>query len=276
VVLLKPPFRFAFAGAGRPLVAGLLGLSFLFLGCLSQPPVAEPLPVEEPQNRISTFPEDGRLVFIGVAGIRSQRQESIEKALEEAAKKVSIFERVEGSISSYSNSGGALLDYRSETTSSINHSQDYKGYIDLLEFDPDTDVFQQENAVFVRTRYKGSLSLSYRSQPSDQDGRPGWVNNPPETISGYAVGVGYAGRRDAHRDTVIASYENAILAIIQDQNSKVRSVSEGFRGSGFLDYSAVYQRSISADGVLTGFYVLETWTDPATRAVWTLAIARPV
>jgi hypothetical protein len=234
----------------------------------------EPLPVEEPQNRISTFPEEGRLVFIGVAGIRSRRQESIERALEEAAKKVSIFERVEGTIYSYSSQGGRFLDYRSETTSVLNYSQNYRDYIEKLEYDPDADVFQQENAVFVRVRYKGSLPLSYQSPASGSGGRPGWVDNPPQTISGYAAGVGYAGRRNAHRDTVIVSYENAILAIIRDQSSKIWSTSEGLRGSGFLDYSAVNQKGISAGGVLTGFYVLETWTDPATKEVWTLAIAR--
>jgi hypothetical protein len=100
------------------------------------------------------------------------------------------------------------------------------------------------------------------------------VDNPPVDISGYAVGVGYAGRRDAHRDTVIASYENAILAIIQNQSINVWGASIGFHGSGFLDYSELNQKGMSANGVLTGFYVLEIWMDPATRAVWTLAIAR--
>jgi hypothetical protein len=269
------PFRFAFAGAGKALAAGLFGLSFLFLACLSRPPAAAPLPVEEPQTRIGSFPEDGWLIFTGVAGIRSHREESINLALEEAAKKVSIFERVEGTVISYSNAGGRFLDYRSETTGTVHYSQDYKEYIEKLEYDPDTDVFQHENAVFVRVRYKGSLSLSYEPPSAGSGGKPGWVDNPPELISGYAAGVGYAGRRNAHRDTVIASYENAILAIIQNQSSKAWSASTGFRGSGFLDYSEVNRKGTSANGVLTGFYVLEIWTDPVTRAVWTLAIARP-
>jgi hypothetical protein len=136
-------------------------------------------------------------------------------------------------------------------------------------------VFQHENAVFVRARYRGSLPLFYQSQPAGPGGRPAWVDNPPETISGYAAGAGYAGRRNAHRDTVIASCENAVLALIQNQNSKAWSTSEGFRGAGFLDYSAVSQKGMSANGVLTGFYVLEIWIDPATKAVWTLAIAQP-
>jgi hypothetical protein len=268
------PFRFAFAGAGKALTAGLFGLSFLFLACLSRPPVAEPLPVEKPQTRIGSFPEDGWLVFTGVAGIRSRREESINLALEEAAKKISIFERVEGTVSSYSSQGSRFLDYRFETTGSIDYNRDYKAYIEKLEYDPDIDVFQHENTIFVRTRYKGSLPLSYQSPASGSGGKPGWVDDPPPEISGYAVGVGYAGRRDVHRDTVIASYENAIFTMIQNQSSKVWGANTGFQGSGFLDYSAVDQKGTSAEGVLNGFYVLEIWIDPVTRAVWTLAIAR--
>jgi hypothetical protein len=249
-------------------------LLFLFLSCQTRLPAPGVLSAEESQNRISTFPEDGRLVFTGVAGIRSRREESVNLALEEAAKKVSIFERVEGAISSYSNSGGRFLDYRSDTTSSVNYNQDYKQYIEKFEYDPDTDVFQYENAVFVRVRYRGSLSLSYQTPSAGPGGKPGWADNPPEAISGYAAGVGYAGRRDAHRDTVIASYENAVLAIIQNQNTTAWSTSEEFRGSGFLDYSAASQKGTNASGVLTGFYVLEIWADPATKAVWTLALAR--
>jgi hypothetical protein len=271
---LRPSFRFPFSGAGRSLVVLLFCFSPLFSGCLTRPAVEESLPQEDP-NRISTFPEDGRLVFVGVAGIRSHPEESINLALEEAAKKVSIFERVEGTISFYSSQGGRFLDYRSETTNSVNYNRDYKGYIEQLEYDPDTDVFQQENAVFVRTRYRGTMSLSYQPLPAGPGGKPGWVDNPPETISGYAAGVGYAGRRNAHRDTVIASYENAVLAIIRNRSSQAWSTSTGFRGGGFLDYSALSQEGMKADGVLTGFYVLETWVDPAVKAVWTLAVARP-
>jgi hypothetical protein len=160
-------------------------------------------------------------------------------------------------------------------TSSVNYNRNYKQYIEKFEYDPNTDVFQNENAVFVRVRYRGSLPLSYQTPPAGPGGKPVWVDNPPEAISGYAVGVGYAGRRNAHRDTVIASYENAVLAIIRNQNTTAWSTSEGLRGSGFLDYSAESQKATRASGVLTGFYVLEIWVDPATKAVWTLALARP-
>jgi hypothetical protein len=272
VVFLKASFRSAFGKAGRPFFAGLLVFSF-FLGACLTPPSAEVLPADESQNRISTFPEEGWLVFTGVAGIRSRLEESVALALEEAAKKLAIFERVEGSISSYSNQGGRLLDYRSETAGSVSYNQNYRDYVEKLEFDPH-EAFQQENAVFVRARYRGSLPLSYQPPPAGPGGRPAWVDNPPEMISGYAVGVGYADRRNAHRDTVIASYENAILAIIQNQSSKAWSASEGFRGAGFLDYSAVNQKGMIAGGVLIGFYVLEIWIDPAAKAVWTLAIAQ--
>jgi hypothetical protein len=277
VGFVKSPFRPAFSGAGRLLAACCL--FSLFSGCQTGPPPAEVPSGEASQHRISTFPGEGWLVFTGVAAIRSRREESVHLALEEAAKKVSLFERVEGTVRSYSNTGGRFLDYRSETTSSVDYRRDDTQNIEKIEqfeYDPDSDVFQYENAVFVRVRCRGSLPLSYQAPPAGPDGKPAWVDNPPEAISGYAAGVGYAGRRNAHRDTVIASYDNAVLAIIRNQNTTVWSASEGFRGSGFLDYSAASQKDTEASGVLTGFYVLEIWADPATKAVWTLAVARPV
>jgi hypothetical protein len=269
----------------RLLKTGLLVcLSLLVWGCRTQAAPPEPPPGGElRESRFITLPAPSggadnaaagsRLVFIGVAGVRSRREDSVRLALEEAAKKVSIFKRVEGEVSVYSNVGGGFFDYRSETSASIDYDKNYIHYIDDLEYDSETDVFQRENAVFVRARYSGSLHLEYTLSPLGL--RPPWIDNPPEFISGYAVGVGYAGRRDALRDTVIASYENAVLAIIRNHNSSAWSLSEGRGGLGFLDYSAARQEGISARGVLTGFYVLEIWVDPDTMAVWTLAIAQP-
>jgi hypothetical protein len=193
--------------------------------------------------------------------------------------------RVEGEITVYSNTGGRFLDYRAETAGSLDYGKDYTNYIDKLEYDPETDVFQSENAIFIRTTYPGSLPFNDDPLPAvlggesglpgpAAGGRPVWVDNPPDFISGCPAGVGYAGRRDAHRDTVIASYENAVFAILRDYRSSAWSNTEDFRGGGFLDYAAINQKGIKAGGVLTGFYVLDMWVDPVTKAVWTLALAQ--
>jgi hypothetical protein len=220
---------------------------------------------------MDTSPREGRLVFLGVAGIRSRIQESVDLALEEAARRVAIFREVGGELSTLSAKGGRLLDYRAESTASLRFDAAYKDYLETLEFDENSDVLRSENAIFVRVRYPGSLDLPYR--PSGP-GKPFWIETPPETIGEYIVGVGYAGRRDAHRDTVIASYENAVFSIIRDLSAVSWGQNIDYRGEGFLDISFTSQQGIDAKGSLMGFYALETWTDPGDKSVWTLAVAK--
>jgi hypothetical protein len=258
----------------RLLAAGILFFLLLPACTSSAPPVQEDTSASGDaalQEFMDTSPREGRLVFLGVAGIRSRIQESVDLALEEAARRVAIFREVEGEFSTLSAKGGRLLDYRAESTASLRFDTAYKDYLETLEFDENSDVMRIENAIFVRVRYPGSLDLPYL--PSGP-GKPFWIENPPATIGEYIVGVGYADRRDAHRDTVIASYENAVFSIIRDLSAVSSGQNIDYRGEGFLDISFTSQQGIDAKGSLMGFYALETWTDPVDKSVWTLAIAK--
>ena len=223
---------------------------------------------------MDTSPQGSKLIFLGIAGIRSRRQESIGFALEEAARRVAIFHDVVGEFYFRSNTGSRLLDYRAETTSSLRYDEAYRDYVEALEFDEDFDVFESENAIFVRVRYPGRLSLNYYPSLPGPGGKPYWTENPPGAIGAYTAGVGYAGRRNAHRDTVIASWENAIFSVIRNVSAQSWGQSIDFRGGGFLDHGSSIEHGVEAKAVLKGFYVLETWTDPVNKSVWTLAIAQ--
>jgi hypothetical protein len=79
--------------------------------------------------------------------------------------------------------------------------------------------------------------------------------------------VGYSVPQLYHSDTVVASYENAVISLIESSFVKIRTIeSETNRADNSSSLSV-------ASGTLTGFFVLDTWTDPANKAVWTLAIA---
>ena len=223
---------------------------------------------------MDTSPGEGTLVFLGVAGIRNRRQESIDLALEDAARRIAIFREVEGEFLAWSNRGGRLLDYRAETSSSLHHDSAYRDYLAVMEFDEKSGVFDSENAVFVRVRYPGSLELNYRPSPPGPGGKPSWIENPPDTIGSYMAGVGYAGRRNAHRDTVTASYENAIFSVIRDLSAVSWGQNIDYRGEGFLDIAFNVREGVSARARVNSFYVLETWTDPSDKSVWTLAVAK--
>ncbi|AEF83420.1 hypothetical protein [Leadbettera azotonutricia] len=261
----------------------LLFVSFLFWGCKTSAPGVENFSSRQALQRehFYTPPQKGKLVFLGVAGIRSKLEDSIQLALEDAARKVAIFERVEGEFATFTRMGGRFLDYRSETNSSLIYDTGFRRYIERLEFDREKDVFTSENAVFVRVVSPGNPGEALRMNPeqdyhpsySGSAARPSWIDDPPQTISGYAVGIGYAGRRNAHRDTVISSYENAIFSIVRDTASVSWGRTIGYRGGGLLDYAAITRSGINARAVLNGFYVLDIWTDPSNKAVWTLAVA---
>jgi hypothetical protein len=252
---------------------------FVFLSCKSsssktEAPPQEAAPQESGNGAFwNTRPFFNELVFHGAAGVRVDREESIRLALEDAARKAALFTRVEGKIVFYNRTGAGLWDYRSDTESTLIHDEDYEKYIEDFIFNSELDVLQEDNTVFVRTRYPSPLpvDIPYGFQSSRAAGKPGWVDEAP-LITGYVAGIGYAGRRSSPADTVKASYENAVFAIIRDISSAVEGNTADLQGPGG---SALQESKISAEAALKGFYVLDFWVDPASRAVWTLAVAKP-
>jgi hypothetical protein len=216
------------------------------------------------------------LVFIGAANLRSNRDESINLALQDIARKISIFQAVEGEFVSYTKTGSGFFDYTSDTQSSLSFNKDYLGFTESLEYDPDADIMQIDNTIFVRARFKGHepLSIQYELSPAKGGARPAWVDIPPAEISGHRVGIGYAGRRASHRDTVNASFEAAIFSIIRTVSGQVSAGALNYQGSGAFDYRSANDATVRTWGKLSGFYVLDTWMDPSTMGVWTLAIAK--
>jgi hypothetical protein len=242
-------------------------------------PRPPPAPLRETEGNENggfwnTLPVFNDLVFHGAAGIRFDREAAIRLALEDAARKAALFTRLEGRIVLYNNTGAGLLDYRSDTERVLIHDEEYQKYIERFIFDPDTDVLEENHTVFVRVRYPSTA-------PPDIPGglfshgaaKPGWIDEPPHS-SGYLTGIGFAGRRTSHADTVRISYENAIFSIIRTISSVVDGKTTDVRQSGGFAYGLGESR-IRAEGALTAFYVLDFWRDPASGAVWTAAIAKP-
>jgi hypothetical protein len=260
----------------RRIFLAALGFSLVMAACVSAPNAPEP----ESQGEAGTLGfwksmPGQELVFIGGANLRSNREESVNLALLDIARRVSIFQAVEGEFASYTKTGSSFFDYRSDTESSLYFDEDYLGFVESLEYDPVADVVQVGNSIFVRARFKGSppLTLHYDAPPG-AGGRPLWVDSPPEEISGHRVGVGYAARRSSHRDTVNLSFEAAIFSIIRTVSGHVSSGAVNYQGPGRFDYRSTNDSTVRTWGKLEGFYVLEIWMDPSTMGVWTLAIAR--
>jgi hypothetical protein len=255
-------------------IPAMLGSLIMISACSSPPPAPEsdgPAPV----SFWNSMPSQD-LVFIGGANVRSNRDESIALALQDIARRISIFYAVEGEFVSHLKTGSGFFDYASDTQSSLSFNEDYLGFTESLEYDPGSDVMQIDNSIFVRARFKGPQTVSVHYEllsPAAGGAKPAWVDSPPKEISGYRVGVGYAGRRASHRDTVNASFEAAIFSIIRTVSGQVSAGATNYQGPGTFDYRSTNATTVKTQGKLSNFYVLDTWMDPSNKCVWTLAIA---
>jgi hypothetical protein len=225
-----------------------------------------------------TRPQQSRLVFHGVSGKLSDPEEEVRLALEDAARRVALFHAAKGTFTHLENIGAGLFDYSSTREGSISTDENYRDLVDALEFDPETDVLVTDYATFVRTRYTVSEPLHLSYAPAHRAGRPEWIDNPPADRmenSGFLVGIGHANPRLYHKDTVIASYENALYALVGAVSQGIESTSETRTlDNSFAGFNSSSAHTARASEDLQGFYVLETWTDPGNWGVYTLAIAR--
>jgi hypothetical protein len=261
---------------GKKNIAPVIVIFSLTIGACSSLPPFPQIASLAPGSFWNSLPSRG-LVFIGGASLRSDREESINLALQDIARRISIFHAVEGEFVSHIKTGSSFFDYTSDTQSSLSFNEDYLGFVETLEYDPDTDVMQIDNSIFVRARFKGpSIQIQYTMPLATEGGKkPVWVDSPPAEISGYRVGVGYAGRRALHRDTVNASFEAAIFSIIGTVSGQVAAGTVNYQGPGTFDYRTTNDTTVKTRGKLNSFYVLDTWIDPSNMGVWTLGIARP-
>jgi hypothetical protein len=213
------------------------------------------------------------LIFTGVAGRLSNRDAAVQAALRDAARRLSFFHSVSSDSRRQEHIGGGALDYRVESDYRLIYDDDLDKFLDMLEFDP-ADVFEHNNAVFVVTRVFSETAMPNSGGYSAGRERPVWIDVPPAEINGFVPGVGYASRLSSHKDTVIASYEDAVLEIIHNAKSVITGETAAYGNS----YSA-FGTEVTADyttasrGTLSHFYIVETWTDPANLGVWTLAVA---
>jgi hypothetical protein len=210
---------------------------------------------------------NGVLIFVGSAHKHFRLDDSINAALHDAARKVAFFHSVTAETASHE-SGGVLTGNSFISAFEIKEPDDSDRYIEKLEYNRNTDVFETDDAVFVYAAYRSNTSININYKPVQNGRKPHWVDNTPSKIGSYLAGVGFSTPLLYHSDTIKASYENAILSLIETSCANVRIIESETKNSN--NFSSL---SVTA-GTLTGFYVLDTWLDPVNKSVWTLAIAK--
>jgi hypothetical protein len=215
-------------------------------------------------------------VFTGVAsGNYLSKDRAVELALRDAARQVSFFHGVEAVIRTAETYDPQFRVSRIGETRELVYDTDYEKLIPLLEFDPERDVYEEHGTLFVRTAYTGTAGMTHNGGSPRAAGtgipvRPAWVGNPPAEYGGFPCATGVAASRLHHKDTVTASYEDAVFALVKNSLAQVYA-------SGQMSDRAMLGASLTlVRGAVKGFRILETWRDPESGAVWTLAAAREI
>jgi hypothetical protein len=217
----------------------------------------------------------GNLAFTGVSEKLSNREESVQAALKDAARRLSFFNSISGYSVSQEQSRGGTFDFYINSDRHLLYDDKLEEYLDQLIFDPSADVFEFNNAVFVITHVTSDVSMPLFRGHSWKNERPGWIDTPPSEIEGFIAGTGFSSRLSSHSDTVIKSYENAVIGIIENINIRFRGKQQIYQNnSGAFDYYLDSLNETGAIGELKNFYIIESWTDPKNLSVWTLAVAK--
>ena len=215
----------------------------------------------------------GGLVFVGVSANFSDRDESISTALRDAARKFSFYNSVNGSSIIKGQTGGSVFDDKFTSEYQLQYDKDLDKYIEQLEFDPEKDIFENNNALFVVARVPSGPTMPSASGHSYGSSRPLWIDSPPLEIGGYIAGIGHSDRHNSHRDTVVKSYERAVISIIGSLGSHITGETYSYQGASVFDIGQLTATEMTVSGTINNFYIIESWTDPFKLSVWTLAIA---
>lgn len=214
-----------------------------------------------------TRPSRGTIPVIGIAGRRSNRDEAIQIALADAARRVALYHGVSGESVTIFNEGSGYLDYFADFDYRLTIHTDPSAYIGSLIFDKDDDVYEKDGSVYVRAKYSGVDDIP--SYISDMENRvPNWVKNYHADVPGYLTGVGSSGNKGSPQATFQASYENAIVSLLPELSTKITGSLLDVEGG------KAQQNIAASRGNLTNVMILETWVDSRTSSVWTLLVAK--
>jgi hypothetical protein len=165
-------------------------------------------------------------------------------------------------------SGSGFLDFSYVTGINLEYGSDYQKYTEKIVFDKEKNVVRRPEIVYITASYPASPGLAgYKTAMID--GKPSWTKKPPLEISGFLAGVGYSGAQSRMKDTITKSYEAAISSIISRVSTQA-AAQEIDSGGGRTSSSTQI-----SEAALVNCLALEIWVDAATKAVWTLAVAKP-
>jgi hypothetical protein len=213
-------------------------------------------------------PGKGTLTVIGVSGRMRNAEREIGRALDDAARQIALYHGLKGKATTVLETGAGYRGFYLVTESEFTPMDEGADYREALRFDRDKDLFRTDNAAFLRCVYDAPGLLPVERVYGTENGEPAWLHANLTEIPGYISAVGFSKNRRYLSETIAMSRESAAAALM----ARVSSVIETSATDRVNRGAVVTTREI-VEGELINFMVLETWIDPQTGSVWTLAAA---
>jgi hypothetical protein len=235
-------------------------------------PKKNPSIKEQAETGYWVIPHSGNeIIIIGVSNGMVKPETEINAAKEDAARKISMFHGVSGSVVHYSRSGSrGFFDHESVYNQELIYDENYTRHIEQLKYDPEHDVHKLNNTVYIRFKYNVSMDAIQYTSGMDTDGRPEWIKggNLPQ-FNGYITAVGISARQARLKDTLAKSSDAAVLGIVQQISTNVVDTFDtGIPGG------TVGVTYLKSEAKVNNFLVLEFFIDQNTGMVYTLAIGK--
>ncbi|MDR2740901.1 MAG: hypothetical protein LBB98_01950 [Treponema sp.] len=214
-----------------------------------------------------TRPSGGTIPVVGITGRRRNRDEAIQAAVADAARRVALYHGVNAESATVLNQGSGNLDYFAGFDYRVTIHNDPSAYTGSLVFNKDDDIYEKDGSVYVRAKYSGVADVPVYNSAME-NGVPGWVKNYRADVPGFLTGIGSSRNKGSPQATSQASYENAIVSLLPGLIVKV--------ADGVIDAAGgkLRQNIAVSQGSLINVMILETWFDSKTSSVWTLLVAK--
>jgi hypothetical protein len=215
-----------------------------------------------------TRPSTGTIPVIGIAGRRANRDEAIQAAVDDAARRVALYHGVYAESATVLNQGAGYLDYFADFDYRLTIHNDPSAYSGSLVFDKEQDVYEKNGSVYVRAKYAGVGADIPPYNSFIENGMPSWVKNYAADVPGFLTAVGISRKKGSPQATYQASYENAIVSLLSGLTVKVAGTVVDAADE------KLQQNITTSQSNLTNVMILETWFDSKTGSVWTLLVAK--
>lgn len=260
------------------LIHGQLIVSAFVVGltACSSPPEPPPSPAEPESMNETTVTQDlrprgGVPVFLGVANRRLDRDQEEAEAIAHVAQQASRYVRTSAIYQYVSQRGSEGIGYLDDVITDWDEqlAEELVASVEVL-------TSRQTDEETVITAHVSGLppapAMDHITLAGTADSPPRWVSSTPE-IPGYLVAVGTAQRRRTLRDTIDATDQEALKAILIQTGSTLRMV-EDRRSVERRGTTGTVTSAEEARATLSGFQVVARYMTSDGTYHYTLAVAR--